>query len=100
MEDGSKGLMINYKTGGVTPGDSYLYTLDENGLPKRWQMWVKIIPIGGIGNTWEGWVTTETGAKISSMHKSAMDLPITNIKGVMSFDRIGIQGDPFEVLIP
>ncbi len=100
LEDGSKGLMITYKTGGVTPGDSYLWKLDKNGLPKSWQMWVKIIPVGGIGNSWEGWVTTETGAKISSLHKDGIPLEVTNIKGVMSFDRIGIDGDPFGVLVP
>lgn len=95
MEDGSDGLMVTYTSGGVTPGDSYLWTLDNNGLPKSWEMWVNIIPVGGIGNSWEGWVTTETGAKISSSHKNGIPLEVTNITGVMSFDKIGIEGDPF-----
>ncbi len=98
MEDGTKGLMVTYKTGGVTPGDSYLWKLDENGLPLSWQMWVNIIPVGGLGNSWEGWVTTDTGAKIASSHKNGIPLELTNIKGVMRFDQIGMEGDPFEVL--
>lgn len=100
MEDGSKGLMITYASGGVTPGDSYLYKLDENGLPESWQMWVKIIPIGGIGNTWEGWKTTKTGAKISSLHKSAVTMELKNIQGVMTFEEAGLPGDPFERMAP
>ncbi len=100
MDDGSKGLMITYSSGGVTPGDSYLYKLDENGLPVSWQMWVKILPIGGIGNTWEGWVTTKTGAKISSVHDSAVRMEIKNIQGVMTFEEAGLKGDPFIDLRP
>ena len=99
LEDGSKGLMITYQSGGVTPGDSYLWKLDNNGLPLSWEMWVKIIPVGGIGNSWEGWVTTETGAKIASSHKNGIPLELTNIKGVMSFDKLGIDGDPFADLV-
>lgn len=49
------GLLVTYTTGGVTPGDSYLWILDENGRPASWKMWVKIIPIKGIELSWEGW---------------------------------------------
>lgn len=68
-KDRSEKLLVSYGSGGVTPGDSYLWTTDENGLPTEWQMWVQVIPVGGIKTSWQGWVDLETGAKISTVHK-------------------------------
>lgn len=48
-------LLVTYTSGGVTPGDSYLWILDENFRPVTWQLWVKIIPIGGLAFSWEHW---------------------------------------------
>lgn len=61
-------LLVSYSSGGFTPGDSYLWILDENGLPKEWQMWVEILPINGLSASWEGWTTTATGVQISTKH--------------------------------
>jgi hypothetical protein len=79
--EGEQALMVTYTSGGVTPGDAYLWRLDDSGLPVSWKMWVQIIPIGGIETGWSDWVTLSTGAKVASMHKGLMDLEITNIKG-------------------
>ena len=74
-------LLVTYPSGGVTPGDSYLWILGEDGLPKSWQMWVTIIPIGGIPTTWENWTTLPTGAKVAQNHvMGPMDVTITNLK--------------------
>ena len=61
-------LLITYASGGTTPGDSYLWILDENFMPTSFKMWVKIIPIGGISATWSNWKTTKSGIKISTKH--------------------------------
>ncbi len=98
LENGAKALMVTYDSGGVTPGDSYLWILDENGLPRAWKMWVKIIPMGGIGSSWENYETLYSGAKISGMHKmKAFDLIISDIKAGKTFQDIGIE-DPFVAL--
>ena len=43
--DGKKPLLVTYTSGGSTPGDSYLWILDENGFPTSYKMWVSLIPL-------------------------------------------------------
>ena len=62
-------LLITYTSGGSTPGDSYLWILDENGLPTSFKMWVGIIPIGGMEASWSDWTTTATGILLPTKHK-------------------------------
>lgn len=97
LEDGRSGLKVQYKTGGVTPGDSYVWILDENARPIAWKMWVSIIPLGGIENSWEGWQTLSTGAEISTMHHFfGRDLDfLTNVKAGMNISDFGLGEDPF-----
>ncbi len=96
LKDGREGLMIRYESGGVTPGDSYVWILDENGLPTAWKMWVKIIPVGGTELSWENWTTLSTGAKISQTHKSAgPTLELTNVKAAMTWQELGETEKPF-----
>ncbi|MEP1093717.1 MAG: hypothetical protein ABJG78_01330 [Cyclobacteriaceae bacterium] len=51
-----RGLLVTYSSGGLTPGDSYLWVIDENGFPKSWKLWTSNIPIGGLELGWSGWV--------------------------------------------
>ena len=53
LENGKKALLVSYSSGGNTPGDSYLWLLDETGLPNAFRMWVSVIPIGGLEATYE-----------------------------------------------
>jgi len=68
LDDGSEGLLVTYTKGGDTPGDSYLWILERNGVPKSFKLWVKIIPIGGVEATWEGWTKTYTGVLLPTSH--------------------------------
>lgn len=80
LEDGSEGLLVHYSSGGVTPGDSYLWHLDETGLPTSWQMWVNIIPIGGLSFSWEDW-TDDTKGRIARQHiGSLLSVPIIDLE--------------------
>jgi hypothetical protein len=100
QEDGSKSLLVSYSTGGVTPGDSYLWHLDENGLPRSYQMWVSIIPIGGVEASWEQWETLKTGLKVPTLHEiGPLKIPITNVAGASTLEGIGRAEDPFEEIL-
>ena len=102
QKDGSKALLITYKGGGTTPGDSYLWILDENGLPTSYKMWVSIIPLGGISATWTDWQTLSTGAKIATAHQLSlvnMAIPITNIKAATDLASFGFTDDPFAPIL-
>ena len=98
MEDGSKALLITYSSGGATPGDSYLWILDENNLPKAWKLWVSIIPWGGLEFSWEEWQTLETGVKVSTKHHSFVrDVNLSDIKAAENLSDL-MEEDPFAEL--
>ncbi len=78
---GKKALLITYTSGGSTPGDSYLWILDENAKPVSFRMWVSIIPIGGLEATWSDWTITATGANLPTQHKIwGIPINITKLK--------------------
>ena len=75
-------LLITYTSGGSTPGDSYLWILDENGFPSSYKMWTSIIPIGGIEASWSDWKKTEAGFQLPTKHKMSlfgMELDMGNV---------------------
>lgn len=82
LEDGTQGLLVTYTSGGTTPGDSYLWLLNENGFPNAYKMWVKIIPIGGLEASWDDWIIAESGAFLPKSHKlGPVTLDMETVKG-------------------
>ncbi|MEQ9098509.1 MAG: hypothetical protein RIF36_26960 [Imperialibacter sp.] len=73
-------LLVTYTSGGVTPGDSYLWLLDENFKPRAWKLWVKIIPIGGVEISWENWENYEGAWLASSRNAGFYKMEITDIQ--------------------
>jgi hypothetical protein len=95
VQDGLEALMITYTAGGSTPGDSYVWLLDQNYMPKAWRMWVSIIPVGGIETSWEDWKTFQNQLKIATNHKGIMDLKLENVQTGKSIEEINNGIDPF-----
>lgn len=67
--NGKDALLVTYSKGGTTPGDSYLWILDDNYKPTKFKMWVDILPIGGLEASWSDWKTTESNAKLPTNHQ-------------------------------
>jgi hypothetical protein len=79
-DNGSKALLITHTSGGVTPGDSYLWYFDEKLVPTHFELWVSIIPIKGVSATWSSWVSKQ-GVLFSTFHKlGPLEITIGDLK--------------------
>lgn len=93
-------LFVAYGAGGVTPGDLYRWRLDEDGRPVAFELWVSIMPIGGLSASWENWKRVSTGARLATEHRP-FGLPIViQMEGVEAAaelaELLGSGPDPFE----
>jgi hypothetical protein len=98
LADGTEGLLVTYSSGGVTPGDSYLWLVDANGIPTAWKLWVGILPIGGLEFSWDNWLTLPTGAKIATGHTvkpASISTPITNVLSAPDLKTLGVAANLF-----
>lgn len=99
-EDGSLALLVDYSSGGLTPGDAYLWFVGHDGLPEAWKLWVSIIPIGGVRTTWEDWTTLSTGARIARKHEGplGLTLELSDVEGAETLGDLVDDPDPFAPL--
>jgi hypothetical protein len=100
LEDGSKALLITYSSGGVTPGDAYLWIPGEGDLPVAGKMWVSVFPIGGVRASWDEWITLSTGAKVATHHElGPFTLELRDIEGAATLAELEPGPDPFAALL-
>jgi len=83
MIDGKEALRVKYSSGGTTPGDSYVWILDENYLPVSYQMNVPSMKMVAVPATWEDWIETESGTLLPKSHTFASGgkLSMGDVKG-------------------
>ena len=81
--DGEKALKVTYTKGGTTPGDAYIWLVDENYIPKSYKMFVPSMKMNGVPATWEDWITTESGTLLPTNHTfaSGSKLSMGEVKG-------------------
>ena len=95
MKNGRKALLVTYNEGGVTPGDSFLWILDESYLPVACRMWASTLPIKGLKFTWDNWVNLE-GAKVALTHRlGPVTIAITDLASGDHHSDIDLSKDPF-----
>jgi hypothetical protein len=98
QKDGSEALMVSFMKGGSTPGDSYLWILDENKRPVSWRMWVQKLPVGGVPTSWESWIDLPGGATVASLHKvSIIDIELTNIQASQYLKDLDLDNKVFSI---
>jgi hypothetical protein len=98
-EEGSEALLVKYGSGGVTPGDAYLWHFDDKGRPVSWDMWVSIIPIGGASASWDKWEELATGAVVSTSHDlGPLTTEITDLGAAATLSELVDGPDPFAEL--
>ncbi len=84
LKNGDEALLVTYNLGGSTPGDSYLWLLNDTGKPTGYKMWTSTLPIDGLEASWSDWTTTESGAQLPTFHKLlVVGIEITHIKGTI-----------------
>jgi hypothetical protein len=93
-------LRVTFYEGGVTPGDSYIFTPGPDRKLQRMQMWVKILPVKGAVAEFSDYITTETGVPVALRRKTAIkEIVLTDVKFYASFPPAG-QKDPFSDIVP
>ena len=101
--DTGRGLFVSYTSGGVTPGDAYLWELPPAGhgdTPLRWKMWVSNVPVGGVEVSWERYVTLATGARIATRHRiGPVTLTLDDVAGATTLAALEPGDDPFARLL-
>ena len=94
--DHGPGLLVEYASGGVTPGDAYLWHLDDTGRPVGWTMWAQILPIQGMWASWAGWTQLSTGAWVATDHTlGPVSLQLTDVVGAETLAALTGGDDPF-----
>lgn len=100
-KNGAPHLLVEYSSGGVTPGDAYLWTPGAGSHPPtQWRMWVRVLPVGGLAATWEDWMELSTGARVSTLHSiGPFKLQLKDVAGAATLaELLGTKEDPFASL--
>lgn len=79
-------LVIKYNKGDEI-GDIYDWTIGQNKLPIKWNLFVDIIPFNNVGVSWENWKETDCGLQIATLHKAFIfSLPIEKVSVILKDD--------------
>ncbi len=93
---GGHALLVSYASGGLTPGDRYLWIPGANDRPRAWRMWVSALPIPGLEMTWEGWTRLSTGAWVSTVHRGmGLTMRVRDVAGARTLGELEQGPDPF-----
>lgn len=76
-----KELLVRYTSGGTTPGDVYVWQLDNSYLPQSFKMWVQIIPLDGVKAEWKDWYETSAGFMLPKKREIyGIEIPLSDVK--------------------
>jgi hypothetical protein len=89
-------LLISYESGGVTPGDQYLWHFNKDFLPTGVQMWTSKVLLDGIYFSWENYKTLSGDAKIALTHKFGfLNIGIEDLEAGNNMTDLKLEVNPF-----
>ncbi len=95
-----RGLKVTYASGGTTPGDTYVWIVDDKNTVVAVRMWVSVLPIKGAEFAWGSWSTLATGAKVALAHKAGpLNVPIDAPAGAKTLAELEPGVDRFAALV-
>ena len=94
-------LKVSYASGGTTPGDAYLWIVDDKNKPVAVRMWVSVLPVKGIEFSWDGWTSLATGAVVATEHRAAgvVEVAIDAPAGAATLQALEPGADRFAALV-
>ncbi|MCB1303928.1 MAG: hypothetical protein KDK37_06610 [Leptospiraceae bacterium] len=73
-------LRVTFSSGGVTPGDTYVFHLDDKYRISTMEMWVSILPIPGVDADFSDYVDHPPGIEIAAQRSIlVMGIPIDEV---------------------
>ena len=66
--NGKEALKVTYTKGGSTPGDSYIWILNDEFLPVQFLMTVPSMNMTKVPATWDDWFTSASGTYLPKTH--------------------------------
>ncbi|MCB1199029.1 MAG: hypothetical protein KDK41_00180 [Leptospiraceae bacterium] len=92
-------LIVKFSSGGVTPGDTYLFMPKSDFKIDKMQMWVDVIPIKGAVAEFLNYTVTETGVPIAlTREMSLVNINIENLKMFAKYP-VSAETDRFSALL-
>jgi hypothetical protein len=90
-------LLVEYQSGGSTPGDAYLWEISETGRPTAWRMWVSILPVDGVRVVWSDWEKSPTGMLVAKKRNGPLGLSFefAQLETAETLGALVSGGDPF-----
>lgn len=77
---GANSLKVVFASGGVTPGDTYVFHVDESGLVQSMQLWVSVLPVKGASAVFENYAVSETGVKTALKYDFLVTVEIGDVR--------------------
>lgn len=98
-DDGEK-LLVSYASGGATPGDSYLFNVDEEGKIANMRMWVSVLFVKGITAKFGEYKSIEPGIRLALTHKvgGVASVDLSDVKIYPNYPAAG-ETDRFQGLL-
>lgn len=91
-------LLVHYRKGGEHPGDTFLWTIDDNGLPSGIRVWSEQLLVSGLEMTMDKWRILKTGLRISTKRAIGPVHIDIKVSSAMSLTHLVGRHDPFKAI--